>query len=471
MQPLRELAGKHPGETCYIICKGPSLAYLEKKHIGEGIVITLAESILKIEEIGIKNTIYSLQKDGCNVMDFQPCTDPTQCHKAVSKVAPKNGIPVLLHTVESMNCLKNYEPKYLFDCKVDLDCEWNTFSTIVAMKIAAKMGCTKIVLVSADAYVTGDINNVALTKDFKRQPDFAYLYQKAGFEQSAISMKMPVEYFIPAMPKPEKKNLPYKLIIATPYYELKGYSPYIKSLVHTVAFLTANKVNFEYWDVCGDSYVERAKNTLAMRFLESDATDFMMIDSDMSWDLQGFLNLIKVPVEFISGTYPIKNNWESYCGCLIVNDDMTPKIDKKTGLICADWVPGGFMKIKRAVFEKYIEAYPFDFYYDSSADPQNPMRKYYNFFNCQIVNGMRAGEDKNFCDKVKAFGTEIFVQPDISFEHFGVQAWKGNYHQYLLKQPRPEGTVAKEIKEEAKGVVDAVINTELTPEKELSYTN
>src|SRR3990167_4891027 len=58
-----------------------------------------------------------------------------------------------------------------------------------------------------------------------------------------------------------------KVVIATPFYELKGFSPYITSLQATIRLLTANGIDWRFMELSGDSYVHRARNTMCDAFL------------------------------------------------------------------------------------------------------------------------------------------------------------------------------------------------------------
>src|SRR5512138_1083822 len=61
---VQKLRDKYPGEIVWIVGKGPSLAFLHAEHFGAGPIITINESILIVQELGLTNPIYSMQKDG-----------------------------------------------------------------------------------------------------------------------------------------------------------------------------------------------------------------------------------------------------------------------------------------------------------------------------------------------------------------------------------------------------------------------
>jgi len=253
-----------------------------------------------------------------------------------------------------------------------------------------------------------------------------------------------------------------KLIIATPFYEMKGYSPYITSLAVSLTALCKAGVEYEYWDLSGDSYVDRARNTICERFLESDGTDLLFIDSDMSWNVMGLVNILKSPFEITGAAYPVKNNWGEFGVKIDVFEDGHPKVNLPTGLIKALWVPAGFLRIKRSALERIKAEYPHKKYEDINADPENPKRKYTSYFECEIIDGQRYGEDVSFCKKWTDIGGEIWVEPRITFSHFGLKEWEGNYHEYLhnllgteIYQYAPPEHVHKYLKSEMKRIVNS----------------
>lgn len=245
-----------------------------------------------------------------------------------------------------------------------------------------------------------------------------------------------------------------KLLIATAYYDIKAYAPYVKSIVHASAMLTRSGIDFGYYEVCGDSYPDRAKNNIANYFLESDYTDLIIIDSDHSWDLQGFIKLVQSNHEIISGAYTTKNG-KKFTGEIVVDEKSHPIVDV-SGKLLANWVAGGFIKYKKEVFQKMAVAYPDEWYNDPSADPQRPDRKYFNFFRCELINHVRCGEDVGFCLRWKNLGGKIYVEPNITIGHFWTEGHFGNlYNTIMATVPKSEDVAPKpELAQEDKNIVD-----------------
>jgi hypothetical protein len=438
-KPIQELKDKHKGQTCWIVGKGPSLQYLTGEYIGPGPVIAINQAVMKVQELKLSNLIYSQQKDGCHpvVNDgkggyLKPDIIPhDKC--LLDMVVPKNGIPLIVGEAESKYCMEKYSPRYIFDTEKDFGVTWDTFSVIVAIKFGQLMGCDKFNFVSCDNCVNG--NATTYVPGGKAVAHNNYFAQSDRLKTYLEINNIKHKFITPLL---KVKGDKVRLIIATPFYSMSGFSPYIASLLASAKTLWSSGIDFEFWDLPGDSYVDRARNTICNRFLESNATDLVFVDSDMAWQADAFNAILKSPYEVTGCAYPVKNNWNQFGVVINVNENKTPKVDAASGLISADWVPAGFLRIKRSCIEKMAEAFKDQFYYDFSADPDNPGRRYINFFNCSVEGGHRYGEDVNFCRKWKYIGGDLWIEPRITFGHYGMQGWTGNYHEFLIKQPQPE---------------------------------
>lgn len=231
-----------------------------------------------------------------------------------------------------------------------------------------------------------------------------------------------------------KRDKP-KYMFATPFYEVKGYSNYILSMFQTVYALARHtKVDFDFIELSGDSYVWRARNLLAERFLLSDCTHLIFIDADEGWSLESMMRLIKADVDVVGGLYPMKNAWERFPGTVYTDENGIPDVDKETGLIRAQKVPTGFMKIKREVFDRIRKGLPENWYWEG-AGSETGVRRMWNYFGHLTVDHVTYGEDISFNKRWELVGGELWVEPRCHISHVGVQTWTGCYHDYLLKQP------------------------------------
>lgn len=240
-----------------------------------------------------------------------------------------------------------------------------------------------------------------------------------------------------------KMNYQGKVIISTPTRTGEAYAAYISSLTATIAAFERLGIQYDYWPLDGDSYVDRARNTICARFLQSDATDLIFIDSDEGWDVVGVLRLLMHQDEIVGGNYRIKNAWEHWGAVPLVDGDGTPlgkMLPNGNALIEARFLPAGFMRIKKTALERFIAHYPDRYYFDNSADPQAPDQQYYAFFHCiyDFENHARYGEDTGFCKQWRDMGGQLWIEPNMEIAHYGTKEWRGNYDQYLRANKHQE---------------------------------
>lgn len=237
--------------------------------------------------------------------------------------------------------------------------------------------------------------------------------------------------------KPEKM----KVAFATPFYMSQENSNFGESMIYTTRMLSQAGIDWELLRVNGDSYVDRAKNTLLANFLETDCTDLIMIDSDESWHPLAISRLLQHPEDIVAGAYPFKNNWGQFAGNPLVEmRDGIPvyfgrELSDGAVLLEAYNIAGGFLRIKRDALVKYAQAYPNEIYRDRFAWPPSPNRIYTAYFMCDIVDFERYGEDAYFSRRMKEAGIKLWIDPNITLQHHGMHTWVGNLHESRLRTP------------------------------------
>ena len=230
-----------------------------------------------------------------------------------------------------------------------------------------------------------------------------------------------------------------KAIIATPFYEMKAWCPYVSSLAGTIKILTQLGIEHEFWELSGDSYVARARNTICAKFLEdAEATDLFFIDSDMSWNPDAFVRMLLLPEGVVAASYPTKNMWEQWTSLPILtqeNGKMHPVgrvLQDGSALCAAETVATGFCRIKREVLERFMDKYPEAKYKEPGADQSRPDREYVEFFATgREADGLWYGEDRMFCKRLREMGEDLYIYPNVTIGHFGVKGWSGNFDKFL----------------------------------------
>lgn len=236
-----------------------------------------------------------------------------------------------------------------------------------------------------------------------------------------------------------------KVVIATPFYELKGFSPYISSLTETCRLMTAHGIDWRFMELSGDSYVHRARNTMCDTFLmDPEATDLFFIDSDMSWNPEAVIKMLILPHPVLGGSYPVKNSWENWTSIpkMLEEDGKNHYIGQVlpdgSALIEANVLAGGFLRIKRAALEAYREHYKDLWYLEPSSSPTDPGKKFTAFFAAESSEHKFYGEDHMFSKRMREMGIKMFIFPDVDITHWGYKNFSGNFHKFLKPKDSPQ---------------------------------
>ena len=99
-----------------------------------------------------------------------------------------------------------------------------------------------------------------------------------------------------------------KLYILTPCFASLCYVNYVHCLMGTVELFRKLNIPLKIEFCRNDSLVSRARNNLIARAMtDPDATHFLFIDNDISWDPVDILKLLIAEKDLVGGIYPLKN--------------------------------------------------------------------------------------------------------------------------------------------------------------------
>lgn len=151
---IDKLKGLYPGKPAYIVGKAASLAHLREEHFihTDSPVIVLNDAILKVQETGICNPIYSLQKDGCGFLTKDEQCKP-DCGDRPHMVYPNSeDITVIQQREYSPYCLPNHANKiWIEDNKKELGLLPPEMAILMALEISLLMGCSSVRLLCCDS--------------------------------------------------------------------------------------------------------------------------------------------------------------------------------------------------------------------------------------------------------------------------------------------------------------------------------
>lgn len=228
----------------------------------------------------------------------------------------------------------------------------------------------------------------------------------------------------------------------TVFLAILAYTGYVDvatmgSVIDNIESLTNEGFNINLHFEVGCCYLPEARNNCVAKFLESRANYLCFIDSDLGFNPNSILKMVKFDKDIICGAYPFKTGVEGFPIKVLTNNDLTPCVEEATGLIKIEGGPTGLMIIKKEVFQTLINKNP---EWKTNRKTEKGNNIYAIFDTGMLFENDRNwyGEDYLFCYRAINAGYNIFCYPDINFLHIGRNCRTGNYHQFLLKQPKPE---------------------------------
>ncbi len=178
----------------------------------------------------------------------------------------------------------------------------------------------------------------------------------------------------------------------------------------------------------GCPYINAARATMLRKALDAKADVIVFIDHDVSWRPTDLLRLIEAEGDYVVGTYRFKKEPEEYMGQLLADETGGP-IVRDDGALATFCAPAGFMKITNRCVNTVIERYPELCY----GDRHTP---HIDFFNYGAYRHVFYGEDYAACRRWIDIGEKIWTVPDLDLDHHTPdKVYRGNLHQFLLKQP------------------------------------
>lgn len=194
-----------------------------------------------------------------------------------------------------------------------------------------------------------------------------------------------------------------------------------------------------------DALITRSRSVLVATFLDlPQATHLLFVDSDIVFEPEQFLRLLRFDKDFVAAFYPLKAiDWDevprrvvggeplhgaglTYVGTLLDPQDRVVQ----DGFATAKYAGTGFQLIRRGVFERLIAAHP-ELHFKSVHTIAREAPKsdnLYALFDCQIDSdtGEYLSEDYAFCRRWRALGGEIWLDLQSKLTHVGADHFRGD---------------------------------------------
>ena len=207
--------------------------------------------------------------------------------------------------------------------------------------------------------------------------------------------------------------------------ELKVCTPcYKKSLISKETSESINKLLdsdiSSVWAILEGTIIDDLRNDLIndkqgdvlYQIINQPFTHYLFVDSDIQFEVDDVKTLLSYDFDIVSGSYPMRQVRDMVCGGFFVMNGIDDGIGGLAGnhlyecnkIVEVDWVGGGFLLVKKEVFEKV--SYPW----------------FHRFMINKIdANGVKhrkqAGEDIGFCLNAKEHGLKVMIDHTTRVNH------------------------------------------------------
>lgn len=242
---------------------------------------------------------------------------------------------------------------------------------------------------------------------------------------------------------------PIKLYIATPAYGGMLHLNYVMSIIN----LRSQGCQFAYDVIGNESLVQRARNILTARFLKSECTHLLFVDSDIGFPpraVQRLLEGASSGKQVLGTAYAKKSiNWTQFADKVKRGDhekkepeplmslglDYNVNLDPATvksddnGFVRVLDTASGFMMISRTAIQKLIDAHPeWEVVNDIEHSGGPKIDKYYTVFDCikDPVTERLLSEDFSACRRFQELGIDVWVDFTTGLSHSGNNSFTGD---------------------------------------------
>lgn len=178
----------------------------------------------------------------------------------------------------------------------------------------------------------------------------------------------------------------------------------------------------------GDSpNVGRSRNMLTHAFLKSDCTDLLFIDSDLIFNKAQIDRIVAHEEDVVGGIY-CKKQEGPVQPCI---NSMKGAELKENGLAQVAYIGTGFLRIRRAVFERMIAELGEDLWYNSDTKPEHKEYCFWGMGVYKYKDGNRRwlSEDWFFCQRCMDLGIKVFADRRVVLKHSGHAIYPLSYQE------------------------------------------
>lgn len=223
------------------------------------------------------------------------------------------------------------------------------------------------------------------------------------------------------------------ILVCTPTISGDMSFQYVLSLLKLERKCREENIVIDYQFVAHESLIQRARNYLCDIFLnKSSHTHMLFLDSDIEFDPDDIIKMVRADVHLIGGVYPKKRlHWErivshptahmgKYLDYVVTPLNINAAVTDVNVPQEVKYVGTGMMLIKREALEKLAMAFPDDVYVAEG-------KPYRLFFHSILHDGQYLSEDYYFCELWRRIGGKVYAAYWTQATHWGLMGYKGKF--------------------------------------------
>lgn len=254
-----------------------------------------------------------------------------------------------------------------------------------------------------------------------------------------------------------------RLVIGTPTN--RGFNP---GCVRSLWALRQLTLELGIWadllHIEGDSLVCRARNNLVHTFLKGPGTHLMQLDDDIEFDPRWVIDLLRLDLDVVGGTYPLKRidfaavgaaaragvpdeELARYASRIVFNPFTGGQVQVDNGVVEVRDVPTGFTLVKRGVFESLISNQPESLRIADERQGYEPYSALYQTSKDPLT-GRELSEDYHFSRMCQAIGIKTHLYLPAACRHHGSMVFESDWRSVFRPVAQP---VPVQAPQEARG--------------------
>lgn len=247
------------------------------------------------------------------------------------------------------------------------------------------------------------------------------------------------------------------LFVATPCYGGMVTQRYMQSALVLLQWADRGGVRISIELLGQDSLITRSRNTLAAKFLDTEAaTHLMFIDADIGFELRQVIRMLEFDQDVVAGMYPLKAiDWETggrerasqgealetaplrYVGVPCEGAEL----ERDGDFFTARFAGAGFLMIKRPALVTMTQAYPqtrYSLAHTQAAPSRSPNQ--FALFDPMIEpeTAHYLSEDYAFCRRWRDLGGKIWLDTQGELVHIGPHEFPGQPRERFARNAKPQ---------------------------------